>query len=84
MITKVPSSKKVFSKKEAKAAVQKLKAVTAPVAEVSMTKTKEMEDKERDERLKEKYRKMKREEFVNSFVAPPCRCAHIKSVGNGL
>lgn len=83
-MSNVPGPKKVFSKEKSKAAIQKLKTVTASVSSVSITKTKEVKAKELDEELKEKYRKMKRAEFVKKHVAPPCRCAHIKSVGNGL
>ena len=81
--TQKTSSTKVLSKKEAKAAVQKAKAITASVAPVPITKTKEVKKKEREEQLKEKYREMQREKFVNSFKSH-CRCDDVKSVGNGL
>ena len=51
--TKKTSPPKVLSKEEAKAATQKLQAVTASVAPVPITKTKQIQDKEQDEQLKE-------------------------------
>jgi len=70
---------KTLSKKETK--IISTKVASAKV--VPVTKTKEMLKAERDKRIKEKYEQMKKQKLADSLKSN-CRCAHIKSVGNGL